>query len=180
MIVDGTSTSTTVGATAPIMSSTLGSTATLETLIPSPTSFPINPVVTQTTVGGFRPQFLLTFTVPFAGREYPYGMSVAMMADLQMNTSMYADNAMIVAFPFNPYLTLGSSINSLRREGWSQEGLGYIPQAIPPLTNNSPMDVRKHMDDSKHAIVNMLTQQIGTIFNPLIQNTNYSYQQLAH
>lgn len=28
-------------------------------------------------------------------------------------------------------------------------------------------------------MVNTLTQQIGTIFNPLIQNTNQSYQQLA-
>lgn len=36
------------------------------------------------------------------------------------------------------------------------------------------------MDESNHDMVNMLTQQIGTVFNPLIQNTNHSYQQLAH
>jgi hypothetical protein len=28
-------------------------------------------------------------------------------------------------------------------------------------------------------MVNMLTQQIGTIFNPFIQNTSQSYQALA-
>jgi len=35
------------------------------------------------------------------------------------------------------------------------------------------------MDESTHEMVNMLTQQIGTVFNPLIQNTNQSYQALA-
>ena len=29
-------------------------------------------------------------------------------------------------------------------------------------------------------MVNMLTQQIDTMFNPLIQNTKHSYHQLAH
>jgi hypothetical protein len=36
------------------------------------------------------------------------------------------------------------------------------------------------MDESNHDMVNMLTQQIGTVFNPLIQNTNQSYQLLAN
>jgi hypothetical protein len=35
------------------------------------------------------------------------------------------------------------------------------------------------MDESNHDMVNMLTQQIGTMFIPLIQNTNNSYQKLA-
>ncbi|XP_057421488.1 uncharacterized protein LOC130715404 [Lotus japonicus] len=35
------------------------------------------------------------------------------------------------------------------------------------------------MDDSNHEMVNMLAQQIGTVFNPFIQNTNESYQQLT-
>jgi len=35
------------------------------------------------------------------------------------------------------------------------------------------------MDESNHEMVNMLTQQIGTVFNSLIQNTNQSYQMLA-
>jgi hypothetical protein len=41
------------------------------------------------------------------------------------------------------------------------------------------MAMRQQMDDSNHDMVNMLTQQIGTMFNPLIQNTNQSYQVLA-
>lgn len=36
------------------------------------------------------------------------------------------------------------------------------------------------MDESDHDMVNRLTQQIGTLFNRLIQNKNNTYQQLAH
>eukprot|EP00256_Glycine_max_P062132 XP_014631525.1 uncharacterized protein LOC106798860 [Glycine max] len=36
------------------------------------------------------------------------------------------------------------------------------------------------MDESNHDMVNMLTQQIGTVINPLIQNTNDSYQMLTN
>lgn len=38
--------------------------------------------------------------------------------------------------------------------------------------------MRQHINESNHNIVNTLTQQMGTIFNPLIQNTNQSYRQL--
>jgi len=41
------------------------------------------------------------------------------------------------------------------------------------------MSLRQQMDESNHDMVNMLTQQIGTFFNPLIQNINRSYQALA-
>lgn len=51
---------------------------------------------------------------------------------------------------------------------------------MPPLTNNSPLAVRQQMDDNNHDMVNMITQQIGTMFNPLIKNTNHNYKQLAH
>src|ERR1044072_8177699 len=35
------------------------------------------------------------------------------------------------------------------------------------------------MDESNHEMVNTLTRQIGDVFNPLITNTNKSYQLLA-
>lgn len=35
------------------------------------------------------------------------------------------------------------------------------------------------MDKSNYDMVNMLTQHIGIVFNPFIQNTNHSYQQLT-
>ncbi|XP_045831224.1 uncharacterized protein LOC123922561 [Trifolium pratense] len=36
------------------------------------------------------------------------------------------------------------------------------------------------MDESNHEMVNTLTSQLGTILNPLINNTNDNYQLLAH
>jgi len=38
---------------------------------------------------------------------------------------------------------------------------------------------RQQIDESNHEMVNLLTQQIGTEFNPLVQNTNQGYQALA-
>ena len=35
------------------------------------------------------------------------------------------------------------------------------------------------MDESNHEMFNLLTQQIGTLFNPLIQSTNQCYQALV-
>ena len=51
--------------------------------------------------------------------------------------------------------------------------------SLPSLTTDSLNTLRQHMDESNHETVNMLTQQIGTVFNLLIQNTNQSYQMLA-
>lgn len=42
------------------------------------------------------------------------------------------------------------------------------------------MSIRQQMDKSNQEMVNMLTQQIVTMFNPLIQNTNQSYELLAN
>lgn len=36
------------------------------------------------------------------------------------------------------------------------------------------------MDESNCEMVNMITQQISIVFNPLIQNTNQNYQLLAN
>ncbi|CAJ2646962.1 unnamed protein product [Trifolium pratense] len=48
------------------------------------------------------------------------------------------------------------------------------------LTNVTMMSVRQQMDESNHEMVNTLTSQLGTILNPLINNTNNNYQLLAH
>jgi len=47
------------------------------------------------------------------------------------------------------------------------------------LTNASLAAVRQQMEDSNHEMVNQVTQQIGTIINPLIRDTNNSYQALS-
>lgn len=62
----------------------------------------------------------------------------------------------------------------------------YYPGANVPcsnpqqsLTNASLMALRHQIEDCNHEMVNMLTQQIGTVFNPLIQETDNSYLTLS-
>jgi hypothetical protein len=47
---------------------------------------------------------------------------------------------------------------------------------LPLLRTNSMNLFRQQMDESNHEMVNLLTQKIGTVFNPLIRDTNRSYQ----
>ena len=54
---------------------------------------------------------------------------------------------------------------------------GVNPQQT--LNNASLVALRQLMEDSNHEMVNMLTQQIGTVFNPLIRDTHNSYLTLS-
>jgi hypothetical protein len=47
------------------------------------------------------------------------------------------------------------------------------------LANASLAALRQQMEDCNHEMVNMLTQQIGTVFNPLIRDTHNSYLALS-
>ena len=62
----------------------------------------------------------------------------------------------------------------------------YTPRVSVPvrapqqsLTNASLVALRQQMEDSNHEMVNMVTQQIGTVINPLIRDTNNSYQAVS-
>ena len=50
---------------------------------------------------------------------------------------------------------------------------------MPNLTNQSATVIRQQVDEGNHEIVQMLAQIMGTIFNPLIQNTTQANQQMA-
>ncbi|KAK2449663.1 hypothetical protein QL285_008835 [Trifolium repens] len=111
-----------------------------------------------------------TFALPFSqymaqgsSRNYPYGMPTSMMQGLQTSASLFTESAPGVFVPNNQIVS-----GSATRNG------------NPSLTNNALNALRQQMDESNHDMVNMLTQQIGTVFNPLIQNTNQSYQLLAN
>ncbi|KAK2435120.1 hypothetical protein QL285_020199 [Trifolium repens] len=110
------------------------------------------------------------FQLPFsqymsqgASRNYPYGMPTTMMQGLQTSALLFTETAPGVYVPNNP-----GTFGSATRNNTSA------------LTNTALAAMRQQMDDSNHDMVNMLTQQIGTVFNPLIQNTNQSYQLLAN
>ncbi|KAK2456608.1 hypothetical protein QL285_003958 [Trifolium repens] len=111
-----------------------------------------------------------TFSLPFSqymaqgtSRNYPYGMPTSMMQGLQTSASLFTESAPGVFVPNNQIIS-GSATRNVN----------------PSLTNAALNALRQQMDESNHDMVNMLTQQIGTVFNPLIQNTNQSYQLLAN
>jgi hypothetical protein len=63
----------------------------------------------------------------------------------------------------------------------SRSVVGNQGRGIPQtLTNTSILSLRQQMDESNHEMVNTLTQQLGIVINPLIQNTNDSYQMLTN
>ncbi|XP_050890427.1 uncharacterized protein LOC127095840 [Lathyrus oleraceus] len=49
-----------------------------------------------------------------------------------------------------------------------------------PLSNTSISVLKKKMDDSNHELVNMLTNQMGTIFNPVIHESAETNRQVAN
>jgi len=86
-----------------------------------------------------------------------------MMENLHNNPA-FAEHAN----PFTPFNTHSFSSSSV-----------FGRNAPPVLTIESMMLFRQQMDESNHEMVNLLTQKFGTVFNPLIQNTNHGYQALA-
>lgn len=91
-----------------------------------------------------------------------------MMADLHSNAPTYADNTMAVMSLYNPYPASGLIINNPSRTKPLLEESNYAPQTTLTLNTTSLISMRKQMDESNHKMVNMLTQQIGKVFNPLI------------
>lgn len=59
-------------------------------------------------------------------------------------------------------------------------GSAFVPPNAASLTTNSMLSIRQQINESNHVMINMLTQQIGMVFNPLIQNNNQSYQLLVN
>src|ERR1044072_2494617 len=100
------------------------------------------------------------------------------MAKVHTSPSKYTNNSLVVFPPFHPHNASGSAVNNNLRVNQPQVGLGFGQQSfLPPLTNYSLQAVRQVVDDSNNDMVSMMTQQIGNVFNPLINNTNNSYQQ---
>lgn len=134
---------------------------------PQPRNSPFNPTITRC---------LFDFSMPMDNREYPYGISTSMMDVLYTNMLTYRDNAMATKPSYKPHNASASTINNMVRPG----GIGYICQVMPSLNTMSMMSMRQQMDESNLEMVNTLTQQMGTIFNPLIININQAYELLAN
>jgi hypothetical protein len=96
-------------------------------------------------------------------RNPPYGIPTTLMQGINTSPSLFSETMPGVYTPLNQHLASSSTTRN----------------GAPPLTNTSLMSLRQQMDESDNDMVNMLTQQIGTVFNPLIQNTNQTYHLFA-
>ena len=95
-------------------------------------------------------------------RSMPYGMPSSLMQGLQTSGNMFSEN-LNVSLP----QLFGPGVSTTYRS----------PQQN--LTNASMAAIRQTMEETNHDMVNMMTQQIGTVINPLIRDTNTSYQRLS-
>ena len=125
--------------------------------VPSTTSIPSSPLV--------RPRLDDRNTnMQNILREQPYGMQTSMMANVHNSAFAFADEAN----PFTMHNKHSPSSSSI-----------FGRNTLPPLTTDSMNLLRQQMNESNHEMLNLLTQQIGTVFNPLIRDTNRSYQALT-
>jgi hypothetical protein len=93
-----------------------------------------------------------------------YGMPTTMMANVHNSASAFADQAN----PFTMHNAHSPSSSSI-----------FGRNSLPQLTTYSMNLFKQQMDESNHEMVNLLTQQIGTMFNTLIRDTTRSYQALT-
>jgi len=94
--------------------------------------------------------------------NYPYGMPSSFMVGHHTNPSTYSENLNVI---YPQFYYPGASVHG--------------SNAQQSLTNASLVDLRHQMEDCNHEMVNMLTQQIGIVFNPLIHETHNSYLTLS-
>lgn len=90
--------------------------------------------------------------------------------------STFSDNEVFIMPLCNRCNASASTINNIERLG----GINYIPQNTSSLNMTSMMAIRQQMDESNLELVNTPTQQMETIFNPLIENLNQTYEVLEN
>jgi len=97
-------------------------------------------------------------------RVQPYGMSTSIMANLHNSVSAFADQVN----PFTMHNIHSPSSSSI-----------FGRNTLPVFTTYSINVLRQQMDESNHEMVNLLTQQIGTMFDmghepelPSLNHTN--------
>lgn len=98
-------------------------------------------------------------------------MPTSVMANLQNAGSTFSELVVNINSPVQ-----GSGVNMDRT---NQSSDLRHPTQLPTLTNNYAAAWRQQMDKSNHEMVQMLTQTLTVVLNPLIQNTTQSNQQMT-
>lgn len=109
--------------------------------------------------------------VPRLGIANPiYGMPYSVMPGVStFNPAVTFENIQNLSSPLQGSAPGGSRGN---------QGLPYQP-IVSSLTNTSVAVLRQQMDDSNHELVNMLTNQMGNVFNPIVQELVETNRQSA-
>ncbi|KEH41558.1 hypothetical protein MTR_1g052285 [Medicago truncatula] len=147
--------------------------ATLSNIMAAYTSraIPATSMATQTsqTMGSASSQGFFNHGT---GRRAPYGMPTSLMQNLQTSPSVSSES---LNAPMPQLFNIGESIPFRT----SQQP--FIPFGLPQrsLTNASLSALRQQMEETNHEMVNLVTQHVGTVINPLIGDTNNSYQPLS-
>lgn len=110
-----------------------------------------------------------SFTVPV---HRTLGMPTEFMASMHNLSSTFDET---LSSPFPCYHGLGPLASQFGRP----LSFGLSSQLVSAFTSSSITVMRQHMNESNHEMIHMLTQQMGTILRPLIQDSTQSYQQLA-
>jgi len=107
-----------------------------------------------------------------SGRRQPYGMPTTLMQGLPKNPSTSSES-LNVNMPqlFNPRVSVPF--------GTPQQSLTPFGSPQQSLTNASLNALRQQMEETNHEMVNLVTQQVGAVINPLIRDTNKSYQAMS-
>lgn len=132
----------------------------------------------QTTPGVTLPMrsnstpYMPSFTLQI--RDHPFGMSTAVMGGLHTNSSMFSNNAIVVQSPLNHHLASGYAINNPIQFHQPQVGTMFASQPFPSITTGSIPVMRQQMDENNHEMVNMLTHQMGTVLDLILEITNHT------
>lgn len=143
--------------------------STVSTMFVGPILTPCQPQTPTPKTMGTMGQHMPSFTVPM---HKTLGLSTEFMANMHNLDSTYNNTS---SFPFPHYQGFGPLVTPFGRP----PGFGLMSQSISTFTSSSIVVMRQQTDESNHEIVHMLTQKMGTILSPLIQDSMQSYQQLA-
>ena len=106
------------------------------------------------------------------GGRMPYGMPTSLMQGLHTNSSVSSES-LNVQMP--QLFNLGVSVPF----GTPQQSFTPFGTPQQSLTNASLNALRQQIEETNLEMVNLVTQQVGMVINPLIRDTNNSYQALS-
>ncbi|MCI26081.1 hypothetical protein A2U01_0047274, partial [Trifolium medium] len=113
--------------------------------------------------------------------EPPFGLPIGFVSPPQITFSAPAMTSERVNPITSRNVDVRGNIARMSNSGFlGNFSYGYTDNSsLSNITNTTLQSLRQQMDDSNQEMVNMMTQQMVTIFNPIVENSNAAYQALA-